>query len=627
MSIDTDFVVITGINGAGKTHLLEAIENGSVAIAGIPHGNPRIRRFHHSNMQPKDTAAANPTELWNQRINLWNEIRPQVEANQNSIRTNLIKQGIPSSELEDFEVVSQWTHSDIEELIEDKQKAANIHQQLEKWLKNADQKIWQQWKKNATRVNLAKSIREQYEFSVCLSESRFEKLVPLDWNPTDVFQQNFAPLFATYYRQREQNKIDRYYATQENENRTWLSEADFLEKFGPPPWEVVNDILKAAHLPLRVNYPVGAFDRPFELRLLHIELDKEIRYSELSAGEKIIISLAHCLYYAQTNGASLTLPNVLLLDEPDAPLHPTMAKNFMEVIEEVLVRDHGVKVIITTHSPSTVAFAPESAVFRLDRSPRKLVRCSKDTAINVLTNGFATVMPSSRFVIVEAAFDQTTYQQLYNNIQQTEQFQDLPPLVFVRASDQDNRTGGGCSQVSSWAEKLTSSGLSFFRGLLDQDAGNQGSPVVHILNRYSIENYLLDPIAIYANLVELNLHRDILELSELENCNIHLIPSLDNEKLQLIVNAICETVQAARPQLDASSTFVIRYRGGNSVNAPIWLKSTRGHDLAMIIRQCFRNGESFVFSRNLDELVVMLSVKLPEFITLDLQDTFIQLAS
>ena len=625
--IDTDFVVLTGINGAGKSHLLEAIENGSVAVEGVKHGAPLIRRFHHSNMQPKDTGPANTSDLWSQRLNLWNELSPKVQQHQQKIRENLLQQGIPSDALEDFDAITNWTVEEITRFIADEQRAAQIHHQLNTWLTQADNDIWNPWTRDQNRAGLAARLRQLPQRAVSLVEEEFEKLVPLDWNPTDVFQQNFAPLFATYYRYREQNKIDRYYATQEEEERVWYTEEQFLDKFGDPPWEVVNEILAAAHLPLQVNAPKGAFDRPFQLKLHHTELDCDIRYADLSSGEKIIISLANCLYYAKSSGASLTLPQVLLLDEPDAPLHPTMAKSFMEVIEKVLVRDKGVKVIMTTHSPSTVAFAPEESVYRLDRSPRRLVKCSPDSAINVLTDGFATVMPSSRFVIVEAAFDQDGYQQLFNCLQQRDSFAGLPPLVFVRASDQDNRTGGGCAQASNWAEKLNSSGLAFFRGLLDHDAGNQSTDIVHVLNRYSIENYLLDPICVYACLVENNLHRPILDIDELKHCNIHEIPKLPSPYFQQIVDAISSQLAAFRPELKTQQKFRIEYLCGTVIEAPVWLKEKRGHDLSAIVRQCFKNGPAPLFSRNLDELLLMQTTKLPEFITKDIEEIFVGIAS
>lgn len=337
------------------------------------------------------------------------------------------------------------------------------------------------------------------------------------------------------------------------------------------------------------------------------------------------MSLANCLYYAQSGNPSLTFPKVLLLDEPDAPLHPTMAKSFMDVVQDVLVKDRGVKVIMTTHSPSTVAFAPEGSIFTLERTPRQLKPSTPEKAIGVLTEGFATVMPSTRFVIVEAAFDQNTYQEMYNSIFNTTNWSN-PPLLFIRASDSTDRTGGGSSQVSNWAEKLSDSGLSFFRGVLDRDAGNTPTEVVLVLGRYSIENYLLDPIAIFACLMERNLHQVVFESNEITDCNIHLLPKISENELQEIANSIFRKIEDYRPELKTEGVFEVVYRNGIKISAPVWLRDIRGHDLATFVRHCFRDGDKFVFSKNLDELVIMLSVKLTGFIASDLEQLFSSLA-
>jgi AAA15 family ATPase/GTPase len=46
------------------------------------------------------------------------------------------------------------------------------------------------------------------------------------------------------------------------------------------------------------------------------------------------------------------------VDEFDAHLNPSIAEKFIEVIQTYFV-NKGVQVIMTTHSPSTVAFAKE----------------------------------------------------------------------------------------------------------------------------------------------------------------------------------------------------------------------------------------------------------------------------
>jgi ABC-type cobalamin/Fe3+-siderophores transport system ATPase subunit len=62
-----DFVVLTGVNGAGKTHLLEAIANGSIQIddVAVDGNNRQIRRFDWSNLIPNDTGAVVPYQLRN----------------------------------------------------------------------------------------------------------------------------------------------------------------------------------------------------------------------------------------------------------------------------------------------------------------------------------------------------------------------------------------------------------------------------------------------------------------------------------------------------------------------------------------------------------------------------------
>ena len=101
-------------------------------------------------------------------------------------------------------------------------------------------------------------------------------------------------------------------------------------------------------------------DAPFELKLINNFNQAKVKFSELSSGEKVLISLVFALYNTKFD---VEFPKVLLMDEPDASLHPSMTKQFLDVIQKVFVQDKGVKVILTTHSPSTVALAPEEAIF------------------------------------------------------------------------------------------------------------------------------------------------------------------------------------------------------------------------------------------------------------------------
>lgn len=69
-----NFTVITGENGAGKTHLLQAISQGSIKVdvaAGQSLGSRSIKLFDWSNMVPQDSGYFASDSFQNERSNLW----------------------------------------------------------------------------------------------------------------------------------------------------------------------------------------------------------------------------------------------------------------------------------------------------------------------------------------------------------------------------------------------------------------------------------------------------------------------------------------------------------------------------------------------------------------------------
>ena len=82
-----NFVVLTGVNGAGKSHLLEAIENSSIQVDDIVVNDQTrpIRRFDWASLTPHDTGAFAPYQITQERHGFWNELsqyikeyRPQI---------------------------------------------------------------------------------------------------------------------------------------------------------------------------------------------------------------------------------------------------------------------------------------------------------------------------------------------------------------------------------------------------------------------------------------------------------------------------------------------------------------------------------------------------------------------
>ncbi|OCK50106.1 hypothetical protein BA768_05615 [Chryseobacterium sp. CBo1] len=155
------------------------------------------------------------------------------------------------------------------------------------------------------------------------------------------------------------------------------------------PWIVFNNILEKAEFKYQTEYNASSEDdKPATVTLIDKESRMKVDFDSLSSGEKTIIALIFVLYNASNNGK---FPEVLLFDEPDAHLHPSLTKLFLNVIQDVLVKEQNVKVILTTHSPSTIALSPEESIFRMDRILGYPIKENKDKAVQSLSNGLASI--------------------------------------------------------------------------------------------------------------------------------------------------------------------------------------------------------------------------------------------
>jgi len=94
------------------------------------------------------------------------------------------------------------------------------------------------------------------------------------------------------------------------------------------------------------------------------DLTQKRRLSDLSDGEKALISLTFAVLASEQ-----TQPKVLLLDEFDATLNPSLVTAFFTILEEFFV-ERGVQVIIATHSSATLSLAPDYATFYEVYKPR-----------------------------------------------------------------------------------------------------------------------------------------------------------------------------------------------------------------------------------------------------------------
>lgn len=403
------------------------------------------------------------------------------------------------------------------------------------------------------------------------------------------------------------------------------SENQIQDSIGPAPWSVLNEVLQVAEFPYEVVSPL---DTPiagvYELKLQSKLTGVQIPPGDLSSGEKMLFVLVLWLYNSQHHGR---FPKLLLLDEPDANLHPSMTRQFLNVVKEVLVDKYGVRVFMTTHSPSTVALAPEGSVFVMSRSaPRIQKSRSVAETVGLLTAGLVVVSHGSRFVLVEDKSDADFYETIrqlltdFGPSRDPRAISPAPSLIFVPASHGENskKIGGGCSVVNAWVNKFDAPPLSeIVRGVIDRDLGNSATSRVAVIGRHSIENYLLDPLVVFCLLSSAKRAPSITGLT-LSSGDEHLIRAQPEVILNAIVSAITSIVAPFLSNFkeEENAMKVVTFTNGSKAQYPSWTLNRRGHDLLPIFQKAF-DGPGVISPPRLEQ-----SIRRLRLIPTELADIF-----
>ncbi|MBP6755582.1 MAG: AAA family ATPase [Bacteroidia bacterium] len=583
-SIDLpDFVVLTGINGAGKTQLLTAIMQNQLIVTDINGTELNPKKYVTSQtLSPNESAIVTREQLNGNTQNLWNQFNQYLQNRQNN----------PNYTLEN-----------------------NVFGHNAPQIKVIDR--------------IAKSAKKTKEE---LNSDDFFNHYPLEDGLTqsDVFYQNFSSLFKRYQDKLDDNEYRQYRnQTKGHTEITFLTKEEFISTFGEAPWEFVNKIIKEASLDYHINSPANSHrDAPFELKLVNNFNNTEIQFGDLSSGEKVLMSLALALY---NSNFDIEFPKILLMDEPDASLHPSMSKKFLDVIQNVFVNEKKVTVIITTHSPSTVALTPEESIFIVNKTGVRIEKANKDKALKILTAGvpsFSVNYENRRQIFVESPNDVIYYEKLYQQL--ANQLIPEISLSFISSGESKTDKNGikvsNCGQVINITETLRKAGNKFVSGIIDWDTTNISTQDLKVLgngNRYSIENYILDPLLIGALL----LREKIIAKEELNlNTNETYIDfkNFNKEKLQFIADYITTKVATVvNPTIITNST--VKLINGIEINLPLWYLHYQGHTLEEQILKVFpqlnaiKKGKEEVLKIEIlnkvaDDIIEVLSIDILEIL-------------
>jgi ABC-type Mn2+/Zn2+ transport system ATPase subunit len=560
-----DLTILTGVNGAGKTQILSAIMENKASVSDNGFElNPK-RYVTHQTLAPNDSSIVTRQSLLQDVDNLWSQFQ--------SFRQNY--QQNPNFQLSQF--------------VQDPKQRTLL---------------------GGMATKSSKDITD-------LTQEDLYTHFPLHLDTGDIFYQNFSTLFKRYQNKLDDNRYKRFLTKEYNEKSvTYLTEEKFIAEYGEAPWDFVNKILKEANLDYFINSPVGLDrDAPFELKLVNNLTQVEVKFSDLSSGEKVLMSLALALYNSKF---ATEFPKLLLMDEPDASLHPSMSKQFLDVIQNVFVKDKGVKVIITTHSPSTVALAPEESLYVVNKNGQRLEKSTKDQALKILTAGvpsFSVNYENRRQVFVESKYDVIFYEKIYNKLK-SNLIKDIS-LNFISSGVAGI---GNCDQVIDIVDRLTSFGNKFIFGIIDWDRKNKPNEHVLVLGhseRYSLENYIFDPILLCAIL----LSERIIERTDLgltNNETYSEFRNLSNTQLQFMSDFIMGRV-SDKFDTTKSVTKRVVYVNKSEVMVPEWYLENQGHALEAIIKAKFPQLNKFNKEEGLKkEIIYKIIDDIPEFIPHDL---------
>lgn len=224
--------------------------------------------------------------------------------------------------------------------------------------------------------------------------------------------QSVSTIVNQYIKRRHKNEYNEWKCTQKDDDVQFFSYQEFIQQFGDGPWILINRILEDA-FDGKFQFCTPDEDSlsyKYQAQLLQGQEKKPVSITHLSSGEKTLLWLALTLFNSQYYELETAhTPKILLLDEPDAFLHPKMVLKMYKALES-FNHNFNSLVIISTHSPTTVALAPNEKVYLVESN--SITDIEKDGAISELLDGVTQISlnpKNRRQVYVESQYDVDVY--------------------------------------------------------------------------------------------------------------------------------------------------------------------------------------------------------------------------
>ena len=412
-----DFTVLIGRNGAGKTQLLEALAEGHAAASGTPQHE--IERYDIVSFCAANNNRGNRGSNQFARTTASAYLRGDRGPAPIAVAAEIFEEFCPAEEEEGSEKLHDEFVRDLRDRINrtpdfhvfpgERTKDRGTYGQalLERVMGPLRRKVPKQNRKQKGERN---SFNGDPAALVSTAMKRAGKL-PHELTDDDIIRaahfeggtisNAISEVFAAY-------KVDQYvWAHERIETETVVPFTDLIAQYEhqrPPPWDTLRNVMAMMRDaagedglfdfefsdPADIRIDMSNYERfTFKTEMTNRTTGTRYELDALSSGEKILMALCLASFNQQLGRRR---PKLLLLDELDAMLHPSMVAALVEALKSLFV-EHGTKVLMTSHSPMTVAALRETEVFRMVRNAGhvRIMPTTKGEAIEELSEGIATV--------------------------------------------------------------------------------------------------------------------------------------------------------------------------------------------------------------------------------------------
>ena len=424
-----DFAILIGLNGAGKTQLLEAINEGPATIPGVAReeielydmtsfGSPNSGQANRAvNQFARNTADAyllSPPE-GRSAVKTAEEIFKQhikdIERNSGAGERDDFVRNLRDEiqHIPDFAVFTVGGQpSEYKKALNEQVLARFIPAQGRGRGKSSPDQPHNSFNNNqaallSSAMKNASRLPHELTYDDIMRASHYEGAI---------LSNSISAVFTAY-------KVDQFIWAHKRIEKESVEFNELMAKYRsmyPPPWGNLRNILSAIRDaagddglfdfyfsdPEGHEINMGNYERfSFKAEMTNRTTGAKYELDSLSSGERVLMAL--CLAsFNQYLGRRR--PKLLLLDELDAVLHPSMVAALVRTLKELFVAN-GTKILLSSHSPMTVAAADEADLFHVQRTGGdvKVFRATKAEAINELSEGLATIDVGLRI----AAFGET----------------------------------------------------------------------------------------------------------------------------------------------------------------------------------------------------------------------------